>query len=227
MDEKTLLGGQNDTESADKDGQPTEEQVENEAKSQEGAHTEKEQETEAEENQQKEEGSKKDADDKVGAPEVYEKFTFKNQSEEADYDQELHDTFAKVAKEDNLSQAQAQKYVSMFEKTLGEMQEKSVEAFYDARKKVLDELRNDKELGGTKFNTTVENANAALRLFDQSNVLADKLKEQGFVTDGDLIPLLARVRDAISDDTLEDLGKGSGSKDNTPDHDKIGWSYKD
>lgn len=227
MTEESLLGGQPDTESASEEPKSEEtldqgsgeEKVEgDETKSDGEAKPNAEAEGDAED---------KKKEDAEGAPEQYEKFTFENQPEGAEYDQDLHDTFAKIAKEDNLTQAQAQKYVSLFEKTVGEIQKKNVEVFNDARKQTLDKLRADKELGGPKFDATVKDANMVLRTFDPAGVIAEKLKTQRYVTDADLIPMLAKARAAMSDDSLEDDASRGTGKSNKADYDTIGWTYKD
>ena len=150
-------------------------------------------------------GEKADQDDKgdkdkeqSGAPEKYEAFTL---PEGITLENKMLDKFSAAAKENNLTQKQAQQMIDLaIENTQGVF-EKQAQAFIEAREGWVEQIKADKDFGGERFDETVERANRALTTFG-SPALVELLK-QGYGDHPEIIKMFARVDKATGEDPVE------------------------
>ncbi len=102
----------------------------------------------------KADADKKAADEKAkGAPEKYEDFKVKDNVK---LDQEVTTKFQEIAKELNLPQASAQKFVDLAVEHVEKLQSQQSAALEAAGVEWHKDLSNDKELGGQKFKASNE-----------------------------------------------------------------------
>lgn len=137
-----------------------------------------------------------------GAPETYEAFKMPDGVEA---DEKLFAEFATVAKELGLTQDQAQKLVDLQAKTAlseTELRTEQLTKALDAQKtRWADEIKNDPELGGSKFDATVTTAVKAVSMFFGDDV-RQLLNESGIGNHPGLIRGLHKIGLAISEDRI-------------------------
>lgn len=155
--------------------------------------------------------SKADEDKADGAPEKYEPFTLPDGME---IDSEAMTEFQTIAKELNLSQEKAQKLVDLQTKREQATAEANQKAFENLVTGWLEDARNDKEIGGNKFDETVNVAKEAIEKFaPDAAKFRQMLSETGIGNHPEMIRYLAKVGEAISNDSIH-LGRPGQS--NTP-----------
>lgn len=158
-----------------------------------------------------ESGDKEGEEKKEGAPEEYVDFTL---PEGITADPEILGEFKDIAKEMNLSQEAAQKFVDLQVKTIGRMVQQQHEAFNTDVTTRRTAIQTDKEIGGDNLKATTETVERVLNTF----LSADEKGElvQGYLAKyGDhvgLFKLLNRVGAAMSEDSLVLPGKGGAGK---------------
>lgn len=147
-----------------------------------------------------------------GAPEKYE-FT---PPEGREFDASVLDKYSEVARELNLSQADAQKMIDTLAPALAEKQTRIIE---EARKTWETDSRNDAEFGGDKLNASMADAKRALDAFG-SPKLTQLLNETGLGNHPEIIRLFVKAGKAISEDSFVPSGKPmqNGAK---PDYGKV------
>lgn len=133
------------------------------------------------------------------APDAYEDFAI---PEHAIFEGEMVDKFKTIAKEMNLSQEQAQKFVDLQVEHGAEFAKGQVNHFHDTVETWQKEIKNDPEFGGSKFPETQNRANRALRNFGSEGF--QDLLDKGLGSHPEFIKLLARVDKATSDDNAVD-----------------------
>jgi hypothetical protein len=166
----------------------------------------------------KAEGTKADGDKKVegkeakaeGAPEKYE---FK-ELEGVKLDTEAVSEFEKIAKENNLSNDNAQKFVELAskhtQKIETQMRETQAKAWEDTRKTWVAELKADKEYGGAKFDETKELALRAVRFVNVPGL--NEVFDSGWGDNPKLVTAFAKFGKALSEDKLVDGDASSSPK---------------
>lgn len=105
------------------------------------------------------------------------------------------------AKENNLSNEQAQALLDRESNAVKSWQESQVSAFEETKAKWVDTVMNDKEIGGVDFNKNIEYAHRALEKF-ASPELKDALAKTGFGNHPELVRVFTRIGKAMADDTL-------------------------
>lgn len=130
----------------------------------------------------------------AGAPEAYEAFAV---PDGMTLDAAALEAFAPVAKQLNLTQAQAQELVDVFAANVAAREAARVAEVTGW----ADAARADPEIGGAKFTEHLAAAQAALRQF-QSPALVAMLNETGVGNHPEMIRLLAKVGRAIGEDKL-------------------------
>ncbi len=105
-------------------------------------------------------GSEKAEDEKepAGAPEAYEDFTV---PEGLEIDQVAMDSFKDIAKNSNLDQETAQKFVDLYNEQIQKMNQTHIETVGQWAK----DSENDKEFGGRHFQENLATANKGLKNF--------------------------------------------------------------
>ncbi len=145
------------------------------------------------------EGAKgeKEGEGKQGAPEAYEDFTF---SEGVKVDAEAVETFKTLAKEHNLSQADAQKFADLGGKLSQQWETKLQDSMKAARTEWVNQAKTDKEFGGDKLNENLAVAKKGLDTFGTPE-LRQLLNESGFGDHPEVIRVFHRIGKAISEDS--------------------------
>lgn len=152
-----------------------------------------------------------------GAPEKYGDFTA---PEGVTLDTEIVGKFTGLAKEFNLTQDGAQKFVDLAAEHQGRILQQQMDKWNEISAEWQTKLKADKEFGGDKFSETVQRAKRALDKFGaQDEDLMTVIKPiakggMGLGNNPGVIRLLARFDKATSEDAFVD-GDTSG-KDNRP-----------
>jgi len=149
------------------------------------------------------EGEKPEDDKPQGAPEEYAEFTLPDGVE---FDAELGGDLKTFAKEQNLSQEQAQKLADLGAKQLQKFQAAQADAVAQAREAWQSEARADKEYGGDKFDESLASAKKAVDAFATPE-LKTLLNQTGLGNHPELIRFMVRAGKAISEDRF-DGGRG-------------------
>lgn len=158
-----------------------------------------------------------------GAPESYADFKF---PEGFNPDAEIMGEFAPLAKELNLSQAQAQKLVDLQVKSVkaATSPERIADAVMRAQDTIVrqtavqwsKELKADGELGGANLDANLKTANRFIAQFG-TPALKAALKETGMNTNPELIRAFVKAGVLISEDTLGDtVDNGGGNSEELP-----------
>ncbi|CAB4124521.1 putative protease [uncultured Caudovirales phage] len=148
---------------------------------------------------------------KQTAPEKYEDFTI---MEGATVDPEVTDSIKTVAKELNLSQAQAQKLADLAAERSKVIGGKQAEVLQKARVEWGEAAKSDKEFGGDKLNENLSVAKKGLDTFGTPE-LRKVLNESGLGNHPEFIRFFYRAGKAISEDRFVSSGGSApkGSRD--------------
>jgi hypothetical protein len=181
------------------DSQPTEQEGEA-PKSEEPANDDTKEDGEKPAEGEKSEEGEKDDEKPEGAPEEYEAFTA---PEGVELDAETTDAFKALAKEGNLTQEQAQKYIDLATGLVSKQGEalaqQQIAAF---EKQVADwgeETKSDAEIGGTNLQATIANATKARDQFGNEG-FKTLLADYGLGNHPEVIRFLSKVGAAVSED---------------------------
>lgn len=158
--------------------------------------------------------SKKDDKKDVKAPDEYKDFTVPEGYEALD--PEALAEFGEVAKEADLSQEDAQKFVDMYARKMRAAQEAQANAWADTLKSWREESTKDEEIGGPKFQESVGNAKKALDVFGNEK-LKSILDQTGMGNNVELIRMLSKIGAAVSNDKMV-FGKSSGDAPKSPEN---------
>lgn len=134
-------------------------------------------------------------------PEKYEAFKL---PEGATFEGPPLETFSALAKEAGLSQELAQKFVDMHLGFLGQQQEGYLAAMQEQEKTWGQELLNDPEIGGAKYDESVSKANRVLKTFDTDGSLFKLISDAMLTKNPTIMKFMVRVGQAIGDDQLVD-----------------------
>lgn len=144
-----------------------------------------------------------------GAPEQYEQFAM---PEGVELNEEALVEFQAVAKELDLTQAEAQRFAdigaSMVQQAVGAAVEGLQEQWTNTLSEWVEEIKADKELGGDKLPQTLAVARKAISTFGDEGLM-QTLEETGMTNNPALLRFAHRIGKAMSEDTLH-LGR-SGS----------------
>jgi hypothetical protein len=150
------------------------------------------------------EGSDGDTDDtsQDGAPEAYVDF---NMPDGVEMDKERLDAFKPMAKALDLSQEQAQQLIDFDNKRVQADKAASDEYYSNLMTEWQENVRNDKEIGGTAFDSSLSDAAKAMEAFG-SPALYEVLEATGMGNHPEVIRVLARVGKAVKDDMIRTGG---------------------
>ncbi|CAB5162273.1 putative protease [uncultured Caudovirales phage] len=152
-------------------------------------------------------GEQQDGGAQTGAPDEYAEF---NMPEGITLDPEVGTDLKSLAKDLDLSQEQAQKVADLGAKLTqkwGDALQSQIEAQSNAW---IDAAKADKEIGGDKLNENLGLAKSALGKFGTPE-LRELLNTSRLANNPEVIRLLAKVGQAISDDSRAVTGTGSPS----------------
>jgi len=144
----------------------------------------------------------------TGAPEAYADFTL---PEGMQVNEAAATEFKEIAKGFDLTQEQAQKLVDFETKRAAETKAGNLEAFNQKRVTWLADSKADKEIGGQKFDGSVESAKRGLAEFGTKELIG-VLELYGLGNHPEIIRAFARVGEAIGDDTITTGKKGEAPK---------------
>lgn len=117
-------------------------------------------------------------------------------------DQELGTEFKGLAKDLKLPQAEAQKLVDLGTKLNAKFNEALTKQVLEQQTKWTEELKSDKELGGTQLPEKLATAQAGLRAFDPSGKLDKLLTETGLSNNVDVIRAFYNAGLTVKNDTI-------------------------
>lgn len=160
-------------------------------------------EEEAEENEEE--------SDTQSAPESYEPFTL---PEDSELDEQALEKFEALAKDANLSQEMAQRFVDQFVERLQSMQEESSVALQEQGQEWLKELKNDPDYGGKRLKSTQSDCARAMRVFG-SRDLDELLDSTQLGNHPAMIKAFARIGKAMSED-ITVVGKHAAAEPAKP-----------
>jgi hypothetical protein len=147
-----------------------------------------------------------------GAPEEYAEFTV---PEGFELDQEVGAKFSEMARGLNLTQEQAQGLVGLqnelMQKYEDQRQESLTQALEAQRNRWADEIRNDPEVGGAQFDSTVQTAMKAMQAFG-SDDLRQLLNESGIGNHPAVVKLFHKIGKGMSEDTMVQPGTQSSTE---------------
>ncbi len=115
------------------------------------------------------------------------------------------------AKEEGLSKEDAQKQVALADSVLKSHAEKVADAHSELSDQWIQECKDDKEIGGEKFEESVNNAQKALRKFGTEKFI-ESLNDTKFGNNPEVVRVFARIGKAMSPDELILPGVESGSQ---------------
>lgn len=156
---------------------------------------------------------KQDSGNAEGAPESYEPFTL---PEGASIDPATNDKLVALAKELNLTQAQAQKIADLGAEQSQQFAKLQQEQFTKANEEWINATRTDKEIGGDKLQETLATAKKALDAFGTPE-LTELLNGSGFGNHPEVIRLFAKIGKAVSEDGFVRGGTATGKSDRAAD----------
>lgn len=144
------------------------------------------------------EGKETEGKDAKGAPEQYEDFSA---PEGVELDVELTGELKTLAKELNLSQADAQRVADLGAKLAEKFAGQQTEVLAQARTEWTEQSRADKEFGGDKIDANLAVAKRALDTFGTPE-LRQLLNESGLGSHPEIIRAFYRAGKTISEDSL-------------------------
>jgi len=175
--------------------------------------------TDKSEGKDEKESDKKDSEDSKDAPETYDLKLPKDSL----LDKSAVDEIAEFAKEQGLSNEQAQKLLERENNVVKDYADAQITELKEKSEQWVEDVKNDKELGGEDFNKNVEIAHRALEKFG-SKQLKETLENTGLGNHPELIRAFSRIGKAMSDDSFVRPGS-EGSKQKTAE--EIMYGSKD
>lgn len=166
-------------------------------------------------------GDKKETVENVTPPPAENKETTKEATKEADPTKELSkedikeislpqnafisekdfNAFKEYAKEQGLTNKQAQALLEKQNEQLGQFVESQIEAYKEKIANYETAVKSDKEIGGANFNKSITLAKRVLEKYGNESLKAE-LDQSGFGSHPEVIRLLSKIGQAIGDDTL-------------------------
>lgn len=132
-----------------------------------------------------------------GAPEKYE-FTF---PEGVALDQELASNFEPIARELNLSNAQAQKLADLYLAHSTKSAEQQAARWTETVKGWESTVKADKEVGGEKLESSLVAARSVIKRFGTPELI-EAFGSSGMGAHPEMVRIFARIGRALGDDTL-------------------------
>lgn len=136
--------------------------------------------------------------DAEGAPEEYADFTA---PEGVELEPEVLGKFKAIAKEDNLSQAKAQRYVDAAAELVAKQGDALADEILTTRQGWIDAAKADKEIGGDKLPETLAVAKRAIDTYG-SPALKTLLDETGLGNNPEIIRAFAKAGASLAEDKI-------------------------
>lgn len=151
------------------------------------------------------EDSSADSSDKADSSEeekdvIPETYEF-NMPDGVELDEAKAADFSLMAKDASLTQAQADKFVGLYQKAQTDGLEAQQAAWQDQLAAWRDEASSDKEIGGVKFQENIGLAKKGLDVFG-NEALKEALNTSGMGNHPEVIRMLTKIGAAVSDDSF-------------------------
>lgn len=143
------------------------------------------------------EGEAAKVDEPIGAPESYEAFVVPEGFALQDDDAK---SFGELAKEANLTQAQAQKFMDLGAARVAALAQSQQDAYKATVEGWAASTKADPEIGGAKLPATVKYAQKALAAFGEGTDAAEAFETTGLGNHPGIIKMLARIGKDLSED---------------------------
>lgn len=143
-------------------------------------------------------------------PVVPEKYELKL-GENAPLDASYLESFQSYAKDQKMTQEQAQKLVEREAYAVSEYQKRQSQDFEQTQAQWIDTVKKDPEIGGEAFQKNIELAHRALKQFGTQTFI-EQLESSGFGNHPELVRIFARIGKAFGEDTLVSTNTNSGGK---------------
>lgn len=134
-------------------------------------------------------------------------------SEDSPLDKSAIDEISKFAEENGLSKSQAQKIIEHQEKTVRDYTESAKARFNEQTEAWVNDIREDKELGGENFEKSVELASRVFKKYAEPEFV-QALQESGWGNHPELVRVFTRIGKAMANDEKVD-GRQHGSQPKT------------
>lgn len=163
------------------------------------------------ENKQVEQQSAQAAPDTTPqAPAVPEKYDFKL-DEGSLLDAAYVEQFSQFAKEKKLTQDQAQEFLQREAQALNSFVQKQQQEFEKQQSQWVEQIKTDPEIGGDKFNQSIELAHRALKEFASDSFLKE-LETTGYGNHPELVRVFAKIGNLIKEDKMISPSAAGGTR---------------
>jgi len=154
-------------------------------------------ESKSEEDSPADSSDKADPKEESAVPETYE-FSM---PEGVELDEATAADFSLIAKDASLTQVQADKFVSIYQKAQADGLEAQQTAWQDQLASWRDEASSDPDIGGAKFQENIGLAKKGLDVFGNEK-LKEALNTSGMGNHPEVIRMLTKIGTAVSDDSF-------------------------
>lgn len=144
------------------------------------------------------------------APAVPEKYDFKL-DEGSLLDAAYVEQFSQFAKEKKLTQDQAQEFLQREAQALNTFVQKQQQEFEKQQSQWVEQIKTDPEIGGEKFNQSIELAHRALKEFASDSFLKE-LETTGYGNHPELVRVFAKIGNLIKEDKIISPNASGGSR---------------
>jgi hypothetical protein len=144
------------------------------------------------------------------APAVPEKYDFKLDDGSL-LDAAYVEQFSQFAKEKKLTQDQAQEFLQREAQALNTFVAKQQQEFEKVQAEWVNQIKNDSEIGGEKFNQSIELAHRALKQFASDSFLKE-LETTGYGNHPELVRVFAKIGNMIKEDKMISPSAAGGTR---------------
>lgn len=144
------------------------------------------------------------------APAVPEKYDFKL-DEGSLLDAAYVEQFSQFAKEKKLTQDQAQEFLQREAQALNSFVQKQQQEFEKVQAEWVNQIKTDPEIGGDKFNQSIELAHRALKEFASDSFLKE-LETTGYGNHPELVRVFAKIGNLIKEDKMISPSAAGGTR---------------
>lgn len=162
------------------------------------------------ENKQVEQANQAAPDTTPQAPAVPEKYDFKL-DEGSLLDTAHVEQFSQFAKEKKLTQDQAQEFLQREAQALNSFVQKQQQEFEKVQAEWVNQIKTDPEIGGDKFNQSIELAHRALKEFASDSFLKE-LETTGYGNHPELVRVFAKIGNLIKEDKMISPSAAGGTR---------------
>ncbi len=144
------------------------------------------------------------------APAVPEKYDFKLDDGSL-LDAAYVEQFSQFAKDKKLTQDQAQEFLQREAQALNSFVQKQQQEFEKVQAEWVNQIKNDSEIGGEKFNQSIELAHRALKQFASDSFLKE-LETTGYGNHPELVRVFAKIGNMIKEDKMISPSAAGGTR---------------